>query len=114
MSDKNKKIIITVVVLIAIFFGYNTFFVSDGPDTLLTSTGATDSTSLLGADIIKAINQIDSLELDRNVFDDPVYRSLVYRGEDINPEPVGRNNPFARIGEGGSPVSESATTTDSE
>ena len=102
MIQKYKKLIITVIVIIAAFFVYGKFFAKDsssGP--LLGSTQSNtpeNSADVLGADIIRAINQIDSLSLDRSVFSNPVLLELVDRSETIQTEDVGKPNPFSPIG----------------
>lgn len=111
---KYKNIIIIVIVIIAAFFLYSTFFQGDREGTsLLTSRSNIGSSSeILGADIIRAINQIDSLDLDKSIFTDPVFQSLIDRSEPIDPEPTGRFNPFAPIGTGGSVSSTVEETTE--
>lgn len=112
MLGKYKKVIVALVIIGGLFFAYNVFFVTNDVDTtLLRSSGSTTNAELLGADIIKAINQIDSLDLDRSVFDDPVFNALIDRGEELNEEPRGRTNPFAPIGTANSTVVEDTSTT---
>lgn len=99
MTDKLKNILIIVGVAVISFLIYSIFLKGDPePTVLLESEGQVDSADVLGADIIKAINQISSLDLDRSIFSDPVLRSLVDRSQLISPEPKGRENPFAPIG----------------
>ena len=96
------------------FFVYNTYFGSGNnfsSTSYLESTGRIDSAEVLGADIIKAINQIDSLNLNREVFSHPVLDQLIDRSEELVPQDNGRSNPFAPIGSSNSP---STDTTDVE
>jgi hypothetical protein len=95
MIAKYKNIIIVVVVLVGGFYAYNTFLAPElSPSASLQVTNSAD---VLGADIIKAINQINALKLDRSVFDDPIFRTLVDRSEEILPQAKSRPNPFAPI-----------------
>lgn len=98
MKSKLKKIIIGIVVIIIIFVVYTIFFKADPEsNSLLTSTQKTDGSSILGQEILKAINQIKSLDLETSVFDDPVLNSLRDQSEEIIPERTGRPNPFAPL-----------------
>ncbi len=93
-----KKILIAIAIIGGIFLVYTIFFKGDPEiESLLKSENQVDSADILGADIIKAINEINSLELDRSIFDDPVLKSLNDYSTDIEPEPKGRKNPFAPI-----------------
>lgn len=101
--QKYKKIIIVIVVMLVAFIIYS--FVSGGntqEEELLTSTNAnqnqTTQSRIVGSEIISALNQIQTLNLSRDIFDDPVFGSLIDRSEPIPEEPVGKNNPFAPIG----------------
>lgn len=95
MMNKYKNLIIVVVIIIGGFFAYNTFLAGDlSPSASLQVTNSAD---ILGADIIKAINQINTLKLDRGVFDDPIFKTLVDRSEEIMDQNSGRPNPFAPV-----------------
>jgi Na+/melibiose symporter-like transporter len=109
MISSIKKIILPLIIIIIGFVAYSIFFKKDESTSLLKKEVATSS-DVLGADIIRAINQISSLELRRDVFNDPIFKTLVDRSEEIKPEPVGRQNPFAPIG-AVSDASNATTTT---
>jgi len=102
MSHNIKNIIIGVVVIAVCFGGYKVFFSGDPvQDDLLTSNVlSTERTSaeVLGAEIVTALRVIDTIKLDASLFDDEVYLSLKDRSQEIDPEPVGRFNPFAPVG----------------
>jgi hypothetical protein len=95
MIQKYKNIIIVVVLIIGGFYAYNTFTAPESEPS--ASLQVTSSADVLGSDIIKAINQINDLKLDRSVFDDPIFRTLVDRSEEILPQAKSRPNPFAPI-----------------
>lgn len=112
MNSKIKKIIIAVVVIGIIFIVYSIFFKGDPEiEALLKNEGQISTADVLGADIIKAINEISSLDLDRSIFNDPVLKSLVDHSTEIQPEPKGRKNPFAPIGSAGLTTNSSSTAT---
>lgn len=97
MSNTLKKIIVPVIIIAVLYVGYNFFLKGDSAtDLLKVSTVSSDDA--LGTEIIKAINQISTLKLDRSIFDDPIFGTLIDRSEQIAPEKSGRDNPFAVIG----------------
>ena len=99
MMNILKKIIFFGAIGLVLFVAYTIFVKKDPQSTsLLGRQGNVNSGNILGADIIKAINEINSLELDRSVFDDPIFQTLVDRGQELTPKPTGRSNPFAPIG----------------
>jgi hypothetical protein len=103
MTSKLKKIIIAIVVLVLVYFGYSMFFKKSSDNGQLISgtrnlAGTNYSeTQQLGSQITAALIQIESLNLDRSIFQNPIYRSLLDRSEPISPEPSGRRNPFAPL-----------------
>ena len=99
MTSKLKKIIIGVVVVGIIFVVYTIFFKADPEaESFIAVNQKGDGSQILGQEIIKAINQIKSLDLETSVFDDPVLKNLRDQSEEIIPEQPGRNNPFAPLG----------------
>lgn len=97
--QKYKKIILIILGLVILFFVYSYFSGNNSADEeLLTSSIQVDPAQVVGTEIISALNQIESLKLSRDIFEDPVYRSLVDRSEPIPQEPIGKSNPFSPIG----------------
>jgi len=95
---KNRKVVITALVVILAFFAYTYFFKPDTSDSVLISS--TDATGGLaqGREIIALLTDLKSLKLDESIFQDPVFRSLEDFTLPIDPEPQGRTNPFAPLG----------------
>lgn len=105
MNSNVKKILIAVGVLVVAFILFMALKGDkQGDDLLVTKNNvnggdAIDSAEeILGAQIIEALNQINSLELERDIFDSPVYQSLEDKSKPIEKEPIGRPNPFAPLG----------------
>ncbi len=98
--QKYKKIILTIVILILAFFLYSSFFGKESSDgELLTSSNQQPTANqVVGTEIVSALNQIESLKLSRDIFEDPVFQSLIDRSEPLPEEPVGKLNPFSPIG----------------
>jgi len=105
MTPKTKKIIIGIIVLIVVFVGYAILKPDPTADVLVTnrnsSTTAVSSQQAraLGAQISQALLKIDQITLDRGVFDNSIFKSLEDRSQTIDPEPIGRSNPFAPLGD---------------
>jgi len=98
MFTKYKKIIVIVLISVLSFFVYSYFFGGSKDEDLLKSVSNTQSgADVIGSEIIQSLNQIETLQLDRSIFEDPVYRSLVDHSQPIPKEPVGRDNPFSPI-----------------
>lgn len=97
--SKYKKIILATIVIMVLFFAYNFFFggKQEGDELISGTINQRTAADVVGAEIIQALNQIESLKLDRTIFEDPVYRSLIDRSEPIPSEPVGKTNPFDPI-----------------
>ena len=104
------------------YFDYTMFFQStDGDSDLLISgtnslSGNSNSTDvqILGNQITQALTQIGSLNLDRSVFESPVFRSLVDISRPIDQEPAGRRNPFAPLSDTSVNFDENSPSLDSE
>jgi hypothetical protein len=97
--QKYKKIIMIIVVLVLVFIMYTVFFAKEPEgESLLVSTNQGAQTQIVGNEIVAALNQIQTLKLSREIFEDPIYKSLVDRSIPIPQEPVGKSNPFSPIG----------------
>jgi hypothetical protein len=102
--QKYKTIIAFAVVFIIGFIVY-TYFLgnkgSDEGDGLVSDplVKARTGENVVGAEIKSALNQISALTLDRTIFQDPVYRTLIDRSVEITLQPgvVGKADPFAPI-----------------
>ncbi len=126
MMSKIKTIIVVVVILVAGFFCYSYFFVSDKDTTSnlkdISKTGSAGASSDINtATSSKEINQNDqyvkqlialrSITFNFDLFLDDSYKILHAANTDIPPEEKGRHNPFAPIESGdGNFLSATGTT----
>ncbi|MCI0542755.1 hypothetical protein L0Y69_03340 [bacterium] len=114
-----KKTIIIILVAILVIGGAwmlsGVFMGSDEPAAVtggegavsplgLSSEGATGEsltgvTAEEGKAILALLNDLRSLQLDETFFSDPIFVSLEDWSVVLTPEPIGRPNPFAPIGE---------------
>lgn len=97
----NKIIYVGLAVAVAVTISYFMFFRGDGTSglTLTTGSGAAELTFGAQADkeFLHLLNQLEAIKLDKSIFSDPVFRSLVDFRREPAPQPVGRANPFAPL-----------------
>ncbi len=109
MSKRN--IILTGIIIVLVFVSFNVFFSGESADdiALVAASAEQRVESQVGADILAALNTLESLRLDVSFFKNDLYRNLRDQSQLIQPQPVGRNNPFLPIGResGAAPVSTS-------
>jgi hypothetical protein len=118
---KFKYLIIVVVVLVAAFVGY-TIFTADSPDmdsatlqrttvdgagniVAVPSSGSNIPDNDLAKTFVDQLLVIRNIELKTKFFEDPVFLGLVDNHKGINPQLIGRPNPFAPIGQDVGPSS---------
>lgn len=103
MKSLIKKIIILVIVLVVGYLAYSMFFKkAEDSNTLISGSNGLGGrniadTQVLGSQITQALIQIESLNLDGSIFNNPIFQSLIDKSQPINPQPAGRRNPFAPL-----------------
>ncbi|MBX4206298.1 hypothetical protein KW784_00680 [Candidatus Parcubacteria bacterium] len=90
---QNKGSLFLAAILLAGIFAYNAFF-----SVPALAPGA-PSASSVGADLIKVSDNISKATLSRDLFSATAYRLLSDFSVPLVPEPSGRLNPFAPIGQ---------------
>lgn len=89
----NINAIITIVVLIALFFVYQSFFKPD------TSVIVSDSVNQnVGQDVVSLYTTLQAVDLDQSLFSTNAYKNLVDFSTVLQEQPKGRRNPFDLIG----------------
>jgi hypothetical protein len=118
MTPKLKKIIIVLIILVILFVIYAVFVKSNPQiDPLLKGSGtqsdsvSTEEAQALGSQISQALLRIEKIRLDKAIFSDQIYRTLIDRSRPIEDEPMGRKNPFAPIGDISSDTTIRSTST---
>ncbi len=97
---KYKKALSIVAIIAVAFFGYVMFRDTDSSSSVLTS----QNLSTLGAvdnELLSLLINLRSITLDDSLFDDPAFRGLIDFGQQLVPEPTGRQNPFLPVGSDG-------------
>ena len=102
-----------VILAIAGFIIYKSFF--DGSSGDVTAFGggeATTTMSVEGNDIVNMVSEINTININPGLFSSPLFSGLVDFSVSLLPEPQGRSNPFADIGnDSGSVATSSAKAT---
>lgn len=90
MNQMLNSKILTGLVIIAVFgLGYYAY------SSLSSGSGAAPAvTSPVSKELLIALSNLHTIELDGGVFSDPTFQSLNDFGVTIPPQPVGRRNPF--------------------
>ena len=115
LINKYKNYLVLIFIAFLGYIAYSMFFAPDKEQEQLLETTEAKSIDVLGEEIIRAINQIQSLTLDESVLSDPILNSLIDLSEPIQPEPVGRRNPFEPFeGEGADTTDEDGTEIQTE
>jgi hypothetical protein len=96
LFEKLKKPLIVIAVIIGGFIVYNTFVKQSTPTTLLKTSNVASPKSP-EEDLLPLLLKIQNVTLDEKLFLDPVFRALVDRSQNIVPESIGKDNPFAGI-----------------
>ena len=115
---KYKKVLIGIAGLVVIVVLYNIFILGDKQDqgALVSNQNQSVINSELGREIVATLNRLKSIDIDPEFFEDPVYTRLLNFSVEIDPQPVGKTNPFkidatsAVIGGDGEDVNGDTTT----
>lgn len=97
-SNNKKRLIVLATILVVLLFvvGYFIFTRDEEAATTLQGAGGVEA-SILGADALQTISQIESLRLSNNLFNNPNFIGFVDTTVDVDTEAVGRSNPFLPI-----------------
>jgi hypothetical protein len=98
--DKFKKILIIVIIVGVAFVLYTYFFKGDSSSTLLSPERIGEAQeSAVERELLSLLIELRSVQLSGEIFEDPAFQSLNDFGQVLEPQPIGRRNPFAPIGE---------------
>ncbi len=93
MSSMLQNLIALLGLLIVAGLGYYLYTQSGGSLTN-TSVSGTNEAALEAAEFLARLNELQTLNLDDGLFNDPRFRSLTDVRAEVIAIPVGRNNPF--------------------
>lgn len=118
--SQNKGIIISVILIVAVFIGYGMIKPSDSSKKSgleLTVVNSNPAGGIANAQdpssaLVLQLLTIQNIVFDTKFFEDPVYRELVDQSRPLGEREVGRPNPFLRIGiDGATPPPVPASST---
>ena len=99
MQNQNKfskkTIIISIIVIIIAILAY--FYMKGTPEdttSSLESDGSTEASITVGSNVVSLLNQINSIKIDRKLFESNTYRSLIDHTVIVREQNVGKPNPF--------------------
>jgi hypothetical protein len=106
-SNKGKIALVALLLLVG-FLAYNYFLPKRaGAEDQLVSDAPQGT--LIGEDLLRVLDKIESIKLDKNIFADRTFLSLQDLSVDIVPQPTGRTNPFAPLNAPAAPVTTKTT-----
>ncbi len=111
--QKYKKLLIGAGVVAVLFVGWNMFSTDPLPEGL-TSRSVSNLPAEEGGDLIALLLELKSIKLDTAILQNPTFLTLQDFSVTLIPEPVGRVNPFAPLGDNAprnTPVSTTTTAT---
>ncbi len=97
-TSSKKTLVSSVIIIVAVAIAYFFYMGNKAPSgQSLLETQVTPEANAASSRILALLNQIRSLKIDTEIFDDPVYQTLIDYSVAIPDVPVGRLNPFAPI-----------------
>ena len=96
-ESKNTLIILAVVLVLLIFVAG--FFLIGGDEEAPVSLEGLSGfeASVIGADALRVISQIENLSISNKLFENREFINLTDRSREVSTEQVGRQNPFSDI-----------------
>lgn len=97
MPKNIKNIAIIGALVIAALVVYVLFFMPKEEPVLSGAPAA--ASAAVDQDLVAILFELNAITLNDDIFSDQIFRSLVDFGQELVPEPVGRVNPFAPLGQ---------------
>lgn len=96
---KYKTTLIGVTLIVGAFIVYQFYYVDGKKDSVLISqSGSEISGSVVGREIVVLLDELQAINLDSSILDDPAFQSLIDFEQEVQEEPIGRSNPFIPVG----------------
>lgn len=99
MNTKKESKTPYLILFIIVIFAIGIYFYLKGSevDSGLTLEQVNVENQAIGVKVLSTLNMLKSLKIDGEIFNTPVYKTLVDYSVGIPPLPVGRPNPFAPV-----------------
>lgn len=98
-ANKILLLVVGVIVAFGLWYGLSS---SPSDTSLLDTTTDSAATDPASQEVLETLLALRAISLDGTIFQNPAFQSLQDFSTEIVPEPVGRPNPFAPLGVGGS------------
>lgn len=99
MPKINKNILLIIALLVVVVGGYFLFMSKDSEPAPLTETQV-GADGPIGQEIVVELNRLRALQnISTDIFKNAAFASLKDYTQVVVPQPVGRPNPFAPIGQ---------------
>lgn len=95
MSPLIRNLAFAFGLALILWLGYMLFFQES--DELVTTEGSTSAVALEGQAFLKTLSEVQAIQLNGEILDDPRFEILVDLRQDVVDEPVGRKNPFLPV-----------------
>lgn len=92
--EKNKPVVYAILVFAAVIIGYN-YLVKSSQEASLSGINAQN----IGNDVVELNKSLQAVVLDQSIFTSAEYKTLTDWSPVLTPQPQGRPNPFAPIGQ---------------
>lgn len=92
MKSLLKNLVIFLVLAGLMYVGYNLFFAGGAFD--LNTGGVRSQGNVLTQEFLVRLNELEQINISREIFDDARFRSLTYFGSEPQSVSSGRSNPF--------------------
>ena len=99
MSSLLKNILFAVGLAAILWLGYKLFFAADEAQLSTLNANVLSQASRDTQEFLRMLQQLRDIKLNQELFDDARFQTFVNHRQAIVPEPVGRQNPFAPIGQ---------------
>lgn len=99
MTSLLKNILFALALAVILWLGYTLFFAENDTSRTALNAEVASQAARDTQEFLQTLQQLRDIELNQHIFTDARFQSLVDHRQAVVPEPVGRSNPFAPIGQ---------------
>jgi len=99
MSSLLKNVFFALALAVILWLGYKLFVASDDASLTAQNAAVVSQASRDTEEFLRTLQRLRDIALDQQIFTDLRFQSFADYRKAIVPEPVGRLNPFAPIGQ---------------
>lgn len=95
----NKNVLLIIALIVVVGIGFYMFTGSKPDEALTTTTGGLVGEPVVGQELVIELNRLEALKnVDSGFLTNPTFSSLEDFTVEVPPQPLGRENPFAPVG----------------